>query len=152
MGNCSSGSSTKTASGAAGNAAKGAAKGAAKEAANGIISSPSEGSKFTLVYFDVMGRAEPLRLLCAYSGTKFDDKRIEKSQWPGLKESELSSVKRALNLAPSRSKLRKARTLRDEAVSERTVSGEYSGTSVRQSSVGAVLTVHEAPCSEFKHC
>lgn len=40
---------------------------------------------YKLIYFNVRGRAEAIRLVLAASGTKYEDVRIEFEQWPALK-------------------------------------------------------------------
>ena len=42
-------------------------------------------AKDELLYFNIYGRAEPIRMLYAVAGVDFDDKRIETSDWPALK-------------------------------------------------------------------
>lgn len=44
--------------------------------------------QYKLVYFNMMGRAEPTRLIFAAAGVPYEDDRIEKANWPTLKESE----------------------------------------------------------------
>ena len=44
-------------------------------------------SGIKLVYFNVMGRAETARLILAQAGVSYEDKRIEKEEWPALKAS-----------------------------------------------------------------
>jgi glutathione S-transferase len=38
-----------------------------------------------LIYFDVRGRAEPIRLLLAYTRTPYTDRGIKRSDWPAVK-------------------------------------------------------------------
>jgi len=38
-----------------------------------------------LIYFDTRGRAEPIRLLLAYTRTPYSDRGIKRSDWPALK-------------------------------------------------------------------
>jgi len=40
---------------------------------------------YKLTYFNIMGRAEPARMLFAYKGVKYEDCRIERDKWPELK-------------------------------------------------------------------
>jgi glutathione S-transferase len=42
---------------------------------------------YVLTYFNLTGRAETIRLIFAAGGIKFEDKRIEKSEWPAMKSS-----------------------------------------------------------------
>ena len=44
-------------------------------------------SGIKLVYFNLMGRAETARLILAQAGVSYEDKRIEKEEWPALKAS-----------------------------------------------------------------
>uniref|UniRef100_F1L9T7 Glutathione S-transferase 1 n=1 Tax=Ascaris suum TaxID=6253 RepID=F1L9T7_ASCSU len=43
--------------------------------------------QYKLIYFNGRGRAETIRLLFAQAQVKYEDVRIEKDQWPTLKES-----------------------------------------------------------------
>jgi len=45
------------------------------------------GSKYKLIYFNGKGRAETIRLVLAAAGVNYEDKRIEKEEWPALKPS-----------------------------------------------------------------
>jgi len=40
---------------------------------------------YTLTYFPVMGRSEPIRFLFAYAGVPFTDNRVPQADWPALK-------------------------------------------------------------------
>lgn len=40
---------------------------------------------YTLTYFNITGRAETIRLIFAAGGIKYEDKRIEQSEWPAMK-------------------------------------------------------------------
>ena len=50
--------------------------------------------EYKLTYFNLRGRAELSRLIFAYAGQKFQDVRIEREQWPELKESESMKMNR----------------------------------------------------------
>lgn len=43
--------------------------------------------QYKLTYFNLRGRAEISRYLFAYSGTKYEDHRIEAADWPKIKPS-----------------------------------------------------------------
>lgn len=43
--------------------------------------------EYKLQYFNMMGRAEPARLIFAYAGVQYTDERVEKSAWPEIKAS-----------------------------------------------------------------
>ena len=43
--------------------------------------------KLTLIYFDSAGRAEISRLILAQAGVEYEDRRINKEDWPELKKS-----------------------------------------------------------------
>lgn len=49
---------------------------------------PSANPKYKLTYFNVKALAEPTRILLSYGGIPFEDVRIEKENWPAIKESE----------------------------------------------------------------
>jgi len=38
-----------------------------------------------LVYFDLMGRGEPIRLLLNHAGVQFKDERFTFEEWPKIK-------------------------------------------------------------------
>lgn len=42
-------------------------------------------AEYKLQYFNMMGRAEPARLIFAYAGVQYVDERIEKPSWPEIK-------------------------------------------------------------------
>jgi hypothetical protein len=42
-----------------------------------------------LVYFNARGRAELARLILAQAGADYEDKRVERSDWPAYKPSEI---------------------------------------------------------------
>jgi len=46
-------------------------------------------AQYTLTYFNVRGRAEIARLIFAAAGVAYEDKRIEREQWPELKPCEI---------------------------------------------------------------
>lgn len=50
--------------------------------ANTSGSAPSGGTGVKLTYFNARGRGELMRLLFALDGVKYDDNRIELSDWP----------------------------------------------------------------------
>ncbi|KXJ05587.1 S-crystallin 4 [Exaiptasia diaphana] len=43
--------------------------------------------KYHLVYFDIRGRAEPIRILFALAGASYTEERVHPSEWPALKTS-----------------------------------------------------------------
>lgn len=47
----------------------------------------AEQPKYKLYYFNLYALGEPLRVLFAYGRIKYEDVRIERSQWPALKPS-----------------------------------------------------------------
>ncbi len=42
-------------------------------------------SDYALLYFDIRGRAEPIRLMFAAAGVAFDDRKVPRDQWMALK-------------------------------------------------------------------
>jgi glutathione S-transferase len=46
---------------------------------------------YKLIYFNLTGRAETIRLIFAASGVKFQDSRIEQAEWGALKPSEFEN-------------------------------------------------------------
>lgn len=42
-------------------------------------------ANYKLTYFNIKGRAEVARFIFAQAGVKYEDKRIEKEEWPALK-------------------------------------------------------------------
>jgi len=44
-------------------------------------------NEYILRYFNVMVRAEPIRMLLSHAGVKFEDRRITKEEWPSIKPS-----------------------------------------------------------------
>lgn len=49
----------------------------------------AEQPKYKLYYFNLNALAEPIRVLFAYGRIKYEDIRIERSEWPKLKPSKL---------------------------------------------------------------
>lgn len=47
---------------------------------------PSENPTFKLYYFNVRALAEPIRLLFAYGGIKYEDIRVPREEWPAMKQ------------------------------------------------------------------
>lgn len=47
---------------------------------------------YKLVYFDVRGRAEPIRMLLHHEGIPFEDVRFPGDQWPAYKPSKLYAL------------------------------------------------------------
>lgn len=52
-----------------------------------LIMDMGEKKSFTLIYFDIRGRAEPIRILFALAGVKYIDRRLSKEEWPEMKAS-----------------------------------------------------------------
>lgn len=44
-------------------------------------------TEYKLTYFNVMGLSEPIRFLLSYGGFQFKDVRIERDEWPNMKQS-----------------------------------------------------------------
>lgn len=42
---------------------------------------------YKIIYFNVKALAEPMRFLLAYGNIDFEDVRIEKEDWPAIKDS-----------------------------------------------------------------
>lgn len=42
---------------------------------------------YTLSYFDIRGRAEPIRMLFMLAEVKFTDRRVSYADWPDMKSS-----------------------------------------------------------------
>jgi len=51
------------------------------QVSNFISDKMSPAPKYTLVYFDARGRAEPIRWIFEYSGVAYEDQRITREQW-----------------------------------------------------------------------
>lgn len=54
-------------------------------------------AQYKLTYFNVPALAEPARFLFAYGGIDYEDIRIPRDQWPSLKTSKKSIIKRDNN-------------------------------------------------------
>ena len=46
---------------------------------------------YKLTYFNARGVAEPSRIILAYNGVEFEDVRVEREQWPAMKDSEYTA-------------------------------------------------------------
>lgn len=44
---------------------------------------------YKLTYFNVRAAAEPVRLIFAYAGVKYEDIRIGHAEWPEIKKSKI---------------------------------------------------------------
>ena len=53
----------------------------------GLKSNMSTTPKYKLTYFNVTARAEPIRLILAAAGVKYEDVRIKREDWPKMKPS-----------------------------------------------------------------
>ena len=49
--------------------------------------------KMKLIYFNLRGRAELARLILAQGGADYEDKRVEREDWPKLKPSKIIVLK-----------------------------------------------------------
>lgn len=49
--------------------------------------------QYKLIYFDVRGAGEAIRMIFHYAKEKFEDVRVEQAKWDKLKPSKLPSVK-----------------------------------------------------------
>ena len=47
------------------------------------------GKNIKLIYFNARGRAELARLILAQAGAEYEDKRLEREEWPAHKPSEI---------------------------------------------------------------
>ncbi|XP_067948604.1 S-crystallin SL11-like [Watersipora subatra] len=50
-----------------------------------VIMGMGEKKTYTLTYFDIRGRAEPIRLLFALAGVTYNDRRIDVNEWMEMK-------------------------------------------------------------------
>jgi len=48
---------------------------------------PPPAELYKLVYFNIKGRAEPIRLIFVHAGVEFEDFGIDRSAWPSGKAS-----------------------------------------------------------------
>ncbi len=48
---------------------------------------------YKLTYFDVRARAEPARLILAYSGVAWEEERMTGVEWPSRKECKIEKSK-----------------------------------------------------------
>jgi hypothetical protein len=49
--------------------------------------------KYKLTYFNMKALAEPIRLILALGGVEYEDVRIERSQWPEIKQSKIQFLR-----------------------------------------------------------
>lgn len=49
-------------------------------------------AEYKIHYFNVKALGEPLRFLLSYKNIPFEDVRVEKSDWPALKDCELKKL------------------------------------------------------------
>lgn len=52
----------------------------------------AETQKYKLTYFDIRGRAEPIRIMFAVAKLPLDDNRVNEGTWSQLKNSRLCFV------------------------------------------------------------
>lgn len=43
--------------------------------------------KYKLIYFDIRGRAEPVRMMMALAGQEYEEENISFDDWPEVKQS-----------------------------------------------------------------